>query len=111
MGRLALERGGEAIDNPFAWWDSLPDGVVEFWQAYYRVEPFGGQWHRHATTCMMLDRLALRFSAERNERIQPFASWMPADWVELGQKTEQVPISKQLDAVAKVQAKNGHHNQ
>lgn len=109
MGRLALQRGGEAIDNPVEWWDNLPDSVVEFWQAYYRIEPFGGEWHRNAKVCQMLHLTAMRFAAGKAEKLMPIGDFMPADWVELSQ-AETMPISKQLDALAKVQAKNGHHD-
>lgn len=33
-----MERGGEAVDDPEAWFDALPEKVASLWQAYWRVE-------------------------------------------------------------------------
>jgi hypothetical protein len=52
---LALERGGEAIDDPIAWLDSLDAEVVRLWDAYSRIEPFGNQWEQHASQMEVLE--------------------------------------------------------
>lgn len=97
-GRLALQRGGKAIDNPVEWFDSLPEGVIEFWQAFYRHEPFGGEWHRHAEQCQMLHAIAMRFSSGDGEKLLQQADFMPADFINL-QRQRRVPITEQLNAV------------
>lgn len=109
VGRLALKRGGEAIDNPLEWFDELPGQTVEFWKVFYKLEPFGGEWHRHARVCQMLDRVAQRVAKADGETIADQATYMPADFVQLDfTETEPVPIAKQLDALAKAHAKNGN---
>jgi hypothetical protein len=54
---LALQRGGEAIDDPRAWLDSLPDDVVRLWDAYWQLEPWGGDWARHADLMVLMDHI------------------------------------------------------
>ena len=54
---MALKRGGEAVDDPRAWWDSLPSDVVTLWDAFYRLEPWGGEYQRHAAECELLESI------------------------------------------------------
>ena len=54
VAQLALKRGGRAIDDPKSWWDSLPEGTVDFWQAVYQVAPFGEEWKQTAQLSQLL---------------------------------------------------------
>ena len=105
MGRLALQRGGTAIDDPNGWFNSLPDSTVEFWQAFYRHEPFGGEWQRNAKLCQMVHLAAMRTASGDNEQLMQEADFMPADFINLGDPNRQrVPITEQLEAVRKAHA-------
>lgn len=39
------------------WFDSLPHDVVTLWDAYYRLEPWGGEYQRHAAECELLESI------------------------------------------------------
>lgn len=102
MARLALQRGGIAIDNPLGWWDSLSDETVEFWSAYWRVEPWGTPWHRHAGLMQMLDVIysaCLGWFSGGKSRYEPqrFGRWMPTDWQDMSSEQVGEDITKQLD--------------
>ena len=43
------------IDDPIAWLDSKDKEVIDGWEAYFRVEPWGLEWHQNAMVCQMLD--------------------------------------------------------
>jgi hypothetical protein len=82
---LALQRGGVAIDSPLEWWDSLSDESVEFWQAYWQVEPWGCEWERHSHTMSMLDVLyaaTINPHLKKRDFVKPRApiDFMPADY-------------------------------
>lgn len=56
--RLALARGGEAIDDPVAWFDSLSDETFQLWLTHWTVEPWGGmEWERHAEQMEVLEQI------------------------------------------------------
>lgn len=56
---MALSRGGEAVENPIAWFDALPDRVSTIWEAYYQIEPWGGEVEaeRFAALMELMDAL------------------------------------------------------
>lgn len=43
------------IDDPRAWLDATPDDVVTLWEAFYQLEPWGGEYRRHADEMEILD--------------------------------------------------------
>jgi hypothetical protein len=97
LGRLALMRGGEAVDDPLAWYDTLSDEAVRFWDAYWRHEPWGGHWEQHAQSCQL-------FSAANKATDSPvpeLAEFMPQDWERPKPEAEAAPIEKQLAVVQK----------
>ena len=104
-GRLALQRGGVAIDDPAGWFDSLPQATITFWQAFYRHEPFGGEWQRNAKLCQMMHAAAMRIGTSDSETLMQEADFMPADFIDLSSTgANRVSITEQLEAVRKAQA-------
>jgi len=75
---LALAHGGEAISDPYSWWDSLSDEAVEFWQAYWRVEPWGFEFERHAEQMRALDYI---YAALVNQHMEKGKEYKPPDFV------------------------------
>lgn len=57
--RLALQRGGEAIDDPLSWMSTLSKESIDWWEAYYSVEPFGDHQKEQAEATAMLYRIWL----------------------------------------------------
>ena len=107
IGRLALKAGGKAVDNPLTWFDGLPEGVQKFWKTFYRLEPFGGEWQRHGEMCQLLHLIAMRTAKAEGETLREQADFMPADFIKLTfEQAEAVPITEQLDALAKAHAVN-----
>jgi hypothetical protein len=35
--------------------DATPDDVVKLWEAYYQLEPWGGEYQRHAVEMELMD--------------------------------------------------------
>jgi hypothetical protein len=97
--------------DPERWLDEQPKRVITTWAAYWRLEPWGLPWHRHATWMAKLDQLfeiLLRWftSGETNYRAAPFKDWMPADWSEHNgksrQKRKKATLKDQFAALAKM---------
>lgn len=71
---MALRRGGEAVDEPYKWWDSLSEEAIQFWHAYWQVEPFGAEWEQVAMVSAMLDAVyaaTLNPNVEKADRHKP----------------------------------------
>lgn len=89
-----MERGGEAVDDPLAWWDSLSDETVQFWESFWSVEPWGTQWERHAEQMSLMELL---FAAQVNPNLEkekhfkpsPPVAFMPPDYYQ-----EKQPVKK-----------------
>jgi len=100
---LALCRGGVAVDEPYAWWDSLSDEAVEFWEAFWRIEPWGGDWERHGEIMSTLDHLyavtANQF-AEEGKGYKPLQAdaFMPADYLREKKRKPKVDFEQQFQA-------------
>ena len=94
---MALARGGEAIDNPQAWFDSLPDSVVAFWQAYWKVEPWGN-WIQHAQLCNTIDNIRVALTSGKAEDLKDFGHWMPPDWDK--PETPEMDVGQTMRAMA-----------
>ena len=76
---MCLELG---IDDPAKWLDETPRETVELWAAYWRLEPWGMPWHRHAVNCMLQDA---------SEKPRRFKDWMPVDFENVAEAPEQTP--------------------
>ena len=103
---MALQRGGVAVDDPLAWWDSLPDDVVEFWRAYWQVEPWGCEWERHSYLMSLLDvhyAATINPHLDKRHRVKPRApqDFMPVDFFRERQARPH-DIIAQLDKYAGV---------
>lgn len=111
MGRLALQRGGEAVDDPYGWWDSLEDDAVAFWEAYWQVEPWGGDWERSAMVCAMVDQLfaaTINPNLKKHDRHTPrqLSEFLPVGSYSPKQKTKASrDLAKKLDDFAGVNKK------
>jgi hypothetical protein len=109
---LALARGGEAVDDPRAWLDSLPGDVLTLWEAFDQLEPLGGEYQRHATQMETLDAI---FALLLNERVpknrkdliykpRPRKSYFPARYAGETLKPREKkmsPIGDQCEQYAK----------
>jgi hypothetical protein len=111
---LALQRGGEAVDDPMAWLDSLPDDVLTLWDAYYRLEPWGGEYHRHAAEMEVLETILAyvvnRHVTEKSKVYKPRsrADFMPAGYAgERPKKKPKQTIGAQVAAMADNLKKHG----
>lgn len=103
---MALQRGGDAIDDPRAWYDSLPDEVVSLWDAYWQLEPWGCDWLRHAEQMVMLDHiyaLVANRGLSRDQRHLAYKprrrkAFMPADYAgETPARRTTKSVGKQLE--------------
>jgi chromatin segregation and condensation protein Rec8/ScpA/Scc1 (kleisin family) len=103
-----LERGGKAVDDPLAWFDSLDDDVANLWDAYHRLEPFGNPYHRHAAEMEVLETMLAKLlnrdiPSERSDlRYEPRKrrDFMPADYA--GERPKR--RVKQADVMAQCEA-------
>ena len=96
-----------AVDDPRAWFDSLPDDVVALWDAYYRIEPFGNDYHRHAEMCEILEHIYAvvvnRGMSSRANMIRPRKRrvFFPPDYVgQRERKARKTTIGQQLEEYA-----------
>jgi hypothetical protein len=83
------------IDDPRSWLDATPDDVVSLWDAFYRLEPWGGDYQRHAdqmeiaeaafaiqaNTAIPKNRRDLRFKPRQRKRFFPadYAGELPVE--------------------------------
>jgi hypothetical protein len=83
------------IDDPRAWLDATPDDVVGLWDAFYRLEPWGGEYQRHADQMEIAEaafalqanmaipknRQDLKFKPRQRKRFFPanYAGELPVD--------------------------------
>lgn len=68
------------IDNPIAWLDSKDKDVLDGWEAYFRVEPWGLDWHQNAMVCQQVENLTEAIAASHGLPYQktPYADYLPA---------------------------------
>lgn len=80
--RVCLEGGFS--DDPEAWLDTVTERQLLTWQAYYRIEPFGGQFHRSAETNSLLSGILSLIAASHGQKLPPakFKDFMPSNWIE-----------------------------
>jgi hypothetical protein len=90
------------IDDPEKWLANADKRVVKTWEAYWRLEPWGQPWHRHASMMMMLNAIYAMvvswIGGDAKKCQRKFADWMPGDWVQDVEKAESVDLVGKLDA-------------
>jgi len=77
--RVCLALG---VDDPEAWLDRAPQRVVAVWRAFYRLEPWGNDYQRHAVEASLLSRINATIGASFGAKLKPlsFADLMPQEW-------------------------------
>lgn len=113
---MALARGGEAVDSPIDWYDSLDEKTVQFWEEYDRVEPTGIADERHAYLCHLLDNILAALLNQhltkenwsKRYKPRPPNEFMPAG-SRPAKKEKKASLSQQLNEYASVIS--GHYNQ
>lgn len=61
--------------------DSIPERVLEIWQAYYRCEPFGSHWEQTASVAAMISANMTLIAATRGVKTDSVGviDFMPID--------------------------------
>ena len=112
-----MERGGKAVDDPLAWFDSLDDEVANLWDAYHRLEPFGNPYHRHAAEMEVLETILAKLlnrdipSEKADLRYEPRKrrDFMPANYAgeQPKRKAKQADVMSQCEAFAQAIQQRG----
>ncbi len=76
--RVCLALG---IDDPIHWMNNVDRSVLDWWIAYYRVEPFGSDWSQTATIAERLGHIADTMDSYFGGEVTPrrFNDYLPAD--------------------------------
>lgn len=88
------------IDDPEQWLEDAPKRIVDLWEEYWKLEPWGLPWHQSAQTNMLLDWiLTYQVSVNGGRRqSRSFTDFMPIGYSE--STTE--PASNLLDKLAQI---------
>lgn len=80
-GRVCLALG---IDDPERWLHEATPRKVAFWEAFFRVEPWGNEQFRGAVVSAQLDALRATVAATvgSKSKVASVADFMPHDWAE-----------------------------
>jgi len=94
-GRVCLHLG---IDDPEQWLHEASSRKVAFWEAFFRVEPFGCDWERDAIKSTLLSCLMMTVAATAGGKGKPqkLEDFMPAIWE--GARKSNVPNEESLDS-------------
>lgn len=87
------------IEDPVEWLHKAPPRVVRFWEAFFRVEPFGCEWERSALQASMLSALTATVAASagaKNPKVYQIRDFMPASWESAHRSTK--PNMKSINA-------------
>ena len=70
------------IDDPEQWLHEASSRKVAFWEAFFRVEPFGCDWERHAVQSTLLSCLMSTVAATAGGKAKPqkIEDFMPGVW-------------------------------
>ena len=104
------------IDDPEAWLDTAEDRVLRLWEAYWQVEPWGMDWHRHGNQMVMLDAIyaaTVNPNLPKGKRhdVRDMSSFMPGEFIDpqKARRGKRAGIRKQLDNYVKA-FKRGNHD-
>lgn len=95
------------IDDPIGWLESAPPRVVRFWEAFFRIEPFGCDWERSALQASMTSALTATVAASagaKNPKVWQVSDFMPQNWTGRTTKSDGIQSFK---AYAKRYTKHG----
>lgn len=69
-------------DDPESWLESVSERQLLIWKAFYQIEPWGMEFHRHATESSLVSGLISMIAASNGQAVpmREFAEFMPADW-------------------------------
>lgn len=78
-GRVCLALG---IDDPEQWLHEASKRKVDFWEAFFRVEPFGCDWERSAIQSTLISCLMMTVAATAGGKGKPqkLEDFMPQVW-------------------------------
>ena len=70
------------IDDPEQWLHEASSRKVAFWEAFFRVEPFGCEWERDAIKSTLLSCLMVTVAATAGGKGKPqkLEDFMPGAW-------------------------------
>lgn len=90
--RLCLAIGH---DDPEAWLETATERQLALWKAFYRLEPWGAEFHRSATTQSLLSGLLSMTAAANGGKLEcrEFAEYMPSDWIDLSKSSKSKGLS------------------
>lgn len=93
--RLCLAIGN---DDPEAWLESASERQLLIWKAFYRLEPWGMEFHRHATLSTLISGLVSMIAASNGQKldVRDFAEFMPSDWIDPAKKPSPKKRKKKL---------------
>lgn len=102
------------IDDPRAWLDTAPKDVIELWEAYWRIEPWGIEWFRYANLMAMLDRIYAGLvnpylKRGKGHKPQGADDYMPSDWALKKKQNRSKGLLSQLDQFAKAMTGGNNH--
>ena len=79
--RLCLAIGH---DDPEAWLDTATERQLALWKAFYRLEPWGAEMHRSASTNTLLTSVLSMMAASHGQQLESseMKDFMPSDWID-----------------------------
>lgn len=85
------------IEDPIAWRYTIDDELIDYWLAYYQLEPFGGDWIQTAHISAEINHLADMYAKDnrRNHQRIKWTGFMPTDY-EKPKKRKPQPKMMQL---------------
>ena len=91
--RLCL--AGGFSDDPEQWLHTASERQLAVWQAFYKIEPFGAEFHRSAAQSSLLSQLIAYFAASVGceEQASPMQDFMPSDWIDAKKRRKRKKLS------------------
>ena len=102
--RLCLALG---IDDPEQWLQTASERKLTLWRAFYRLEPWGAEFHRSATQSAMTSGVMAMIAAGQGQKVEmrSMEDFMPSDWADAEkrkQKKKRPNTGKVLGLFAKL---------